>query len=462
MYRLSASQFNKEENMRATWGSKIGFILATAGSAIGLGNIWRFPYLVAQNGGGTFILIYLLFVGLLGYFLLTAKLAFAHIAQTNFMDGFKTVAPNTSPWWGRIGGGVTLFNILAISSIYVIVIGWTLSYVAAAVKNLITINQIHIDANLFEALTSSFSQQLFWIVLCVSICGFVLMKGVKSGIEKLSLYLMPVLFLMLLFMIIWIIFIPKTADGFSYLFTFRLAQLGFSPTGFNWHQFAHLTLLAIGQAVYSLSLGVGVCFVYGSYLKKGSNIKKSAFFVVLLDTCVALLAAMIVLPAVFAFDLETNQGPALSFITLPFVFDKITGGSLFMLIFFVLLFLGALTSLVSMYEPAVNIIMEKLNFSRTKAVLSMMSLNFCCAMIVLASFSNLVDFGKDLFNLIDYITGTYSICAMILVYCVFMGWKICPKLLKSLHISQPVFKAYFRFVLKWLAPLVLVLLFLSA
>lgn len=448
--------------MRATWGSKIGFILATAGSAIGLGNIWRFPYLVAQNGGGTFLLIYLLFVSLLGYFLLTAKLAFGHIAQTNFMDGFKAVDPSVSSWWGKIGGSLTLFNIFAVCSVYVIVIGWTLSYVVAAAKNLIAIDQIRINADLFESLTASYGQQLFWILLCMAISGLVLSKGVKSGIEKVSLYLMPVLFFILLLMVGWMIFIPKTAEGFSYLFTIHWEQMGFSPTGFNWHQFAHLTLLALGQAVYSLSLGLGICFVYGSYLKKGSNIKKSALWVVVLDTCVALLAAMIVLPAVYAFDLEADQGPALSFITLPFVFDKITGGAFFMLIFFVLLFFGALTSLISIYEPAINIIMEKLKFGRTKATLSVLSVNLCCAMIVLASFSKIINFGKDLFNLLDYITGTYSICAMVLVYCIFMGWKICPRLLKNLHHNGPVFKAYFAFVLKWLAPLVLILLFLGA
>ena len=167
--------------MRAQWGSKIGFILAAAGSAIGLGNIWRFPYLAAQNGGGAFLLIYLLCVALLGYFLLTAKLAFGHIAQTNFVDGFKQVVEEKiSPWWGRIGGGLTLFNIFAVSAVYVIVIGWTLSYVVAAGKNLVGVNQIKIDEGLFSALTSSFGEQLFWICLCMTVAGLILMKGVKS------------------------------------------------------------------------------------------------------------------------------------------------------------------------------------------------------------------------------------------------------------------------------------------
>ena len=449
--------------MRSEWGSKIGFILAAAGSAIGLGNIWRFPYLAAQNGGGAFLLVYLLCVAFLGYFLLTAKLAFGHVAKTNFVDGFRQVVNDKiSPWWGRIGGGLTLFNIFAVSAVYVIVIGWTLSYVVAAGKNLIGFDIIKIDANLFGTLTSSFKGQLFWIILCMSVAGLILMKGVKSGIEKVSLYLMPVLFLLLLFMVGWMISLPDTGKGFAYLFVPHWEQLGFSKAGFNWHQFAHLTLLALGQAIYSLSLGLGVCFIYGSYLKAGTNIKKSALWVVILDTGVAILASMIVLPAVFAFDLGSSQGPSLSFITLPFVFNKMVGGAFFMLTFFLLLFLGALTSLISIYEPAINLMMEKLNFTRIKATLSVLAVNLVLALLVLASFTKKIDLGKDLFDAFDYVTGTYTLGAMILVYCIFMGWKICPRLLMNLHNNGPIFKTYFCFVLKWLAPFVLISLFWTA
>ena len=449
--------------MRSEWGSKIGFILAAAGSAIGLGNIWRFPYLAAKNGGGAFLLIYLLCVAFLGYFLLTAKLAFGHIAKTNFMDGFKAVVEEKiSPWWGRIGGGLTVFNIFAVSAVYVIVIGWTLSYVVAAGENLVGIDKIKIDENLFSSLTSSFGEQLFWIITCMSIAGLILLKGVKSGIEKVSLYLMPILFMLLLIMVGWMIFLPNTGKGFSYLFVPRWEQLGFSPNGFEWKTFAHLSLLALGQAIYSLSLGLGVCFIYGSYLKAGTNIKKSALWVVILDTTVAILASMIILPAIFAFNLESGQGPALSFITLPFVFEKMLGGKILMFLFFMLLFLGALTSLISIYEPAINLIMEKLNFSRKKATGSVLGINLILALVVLSSFTKKIDFGKDLFDVFDYVTGTYTLGAMILIYCIFMGWKICPRLLLNLHNNGVVFKTYFRFVLKWLAPIVLGLLFLTA
>lgn len=452
--------------MRAQWNSRIGFILATAGSAIGLGNVWRFPYLAAQNGGGAFLLIYLICTAFLGYFLLTAKLTFGHIAQTNFIDGFqKAVNRAISPWWGRIGGGLTLFNIFFVSSVYVIVIGWTLSYVIAAGKNLVGSADIAIDEGLFKTLTSSYDEQLFWILSCMAVAGAILIKGVKKGIEKVSLYLMPFLFGLLLLMVGWMFFIPGSGKGFLYLLTPNWEQMGFSAEGFQWRQFAHLTLLALGQSIYSLSLGLGVCFIYGSYLRVGSNIKKSALWIVLLDTIVAILASMIVLPAVFAFDLDSNQGPTLTFVTLPFVFDQMIGGKVFMLTFFVLLFLGALTSLISIYEPAINLVMEKLNFSRKKATISVLGVNLGLALIVLASFTQKIQIqigNKDLFDVFDYITGTYTMGMMILVYCIFMGWMMYPRLLRNLHNNSYIFKRYFPFVLKWLAPFVLIVLFLSA
>ena len=311
--------------MRSQWGSKLGFILATAGSAIGLGNIWRFPYLIAQNGGGAFLLIYLLCVAFLGYFLLAAKVTFGRIAQTDFIDAFQKTCKNASRLWADCGGFFALFNIFFVSSIYIIVISWTLSYVQVGVRNFFDVYPLEINASLFERLTSSYSSQLFWIILCLLISGYILTRGVKEGIEKISLYLMPMLFFILIFMVAWISFTPNTGKGFAYLFYPDWKRLGFTPDGFEWHTFAHLSLLALGQAIYSLSLGLGVCFIYGSYLKADIDIKKSVFWVVLLDTCVAILASLIVVPAVFAFDLESNQGPALSFITLPFVFNQMYG-----------------------------------------------------------------------------------------------------------------------------------------
>jgi len=450
--------------MRAHWGSKLGFVLATAGSAVGLGNIWRFPYLIAQNGGGAFLLVYLLCVALLGYFLLTAKLTFGRIAETNFVHGFQKVTDGkASRWWGRVGGFLTLFNIFFVAAVYVVVIGWTLSYVVAAAKNLLGLNVAQIDKDLFGTLTSSFGMQLFWGVLCVAVAFLVLLRGVKGGIEKACLYLMPFLFALLIFMVGWMFMVPGSEKGLLYLIKPNWVDLGITAGGFDVHKLAHTTLLALGQAIYSLSLGLGVCFIYGSYLKPETDIKKSALSVVILDTLVAVLASMIVVPAVFAFGLESNQGPTLSFVTLPFVFNQMVGGKVFMFVFFLLLFVAALTSLISIYEPAINLLIERKHISRWKACLCVAIVNLILSMIVLASFTghlNVTISGKNLFDFVDNMTGAYTMGLMVLVYCIFMGWKIWPQIRNNLQIKNKLFERYFSFVIKILSPLVLVLLFI--
>ena len=452
--------------MRAHWGSKLGFILATAGSAIGLGNIWRFPYLLSQNSGGTFLLMYLFCIIFLGYFLLTSKLTFGRIAQTNFINGFQKVSDKKiSHLWGKCAGFLTILNIILVSGIYLIVIGWTLSYVFVGGQNLINLSDIKVDQRLFEKITSSYFSQLFWGILCVAISCFVLIKGVKGGIEKASLYLMPLLFCLLIFMAFWSCSLPNCEKGLRFLLTPDWEKLGFTDNGFQFKQFAHIALLALGQAIYSLSLGLGVCFIYGSYLKPDVDIKKAACWIVGLDTCVALLASCIVLPTVFAFDMSANQGPGLTFITLPFIFNQIGGGQFFMFLFFILLFVAALTSLISIYEPLINLLMEKKHLKRYKATLLVASVNIIFSMMILASFTKKWDiklWGRNLFDFVDYLSGSYTMGALVLIYSIFMGWKIFDQIKDNMNIKNKWLTKYFLFVLRYLTPLILIILFFSA
>ena len=292
-----------------------------------------------------------------------------------------------------------------------------------------------------------------------------MIKGVKGGIEKAALYLMPILFGLLIIMLFWILSLPNAEKGFTYLFQINWNKLGFANHAFHIKEFAHITLLALGQAIYSLSLGLGVCFIYGSYLKPDLDIKKATLWIVGLDTCVALLASCIIVPAVFSFGLDTNQGPGLSFITLPIVFGQVTGGSLLMFVFFILLFVAALTSLISIYEPLINLLIEKLHLKRTKATFCIAGINVITSMIILLSFTKKIDFqikGGNLFDWVDYLTGAYTLGLMVLVYCIFMGWKITPQIIKDLKIKNRLLAKYFVFVLKYFAPIVLILLFFTA
>lgn len=454
---------------RAEWGSNIGFILATAGSAIGLGNVWRFPYLAGQNGGGSFLLLYLISVFGLGYFLLLAKLAFGRLAHTNLIDGFKMAAKagnkSISQNYGRFAGFMTMFNTLLVGSIYLVVIGWTLFYCKDSLFYLLSIKDTAPDKTLFEGLTTSFSEQLFWGGLCAVISALILVKGVKKGIEKMSLYLMPLLFILLIFMMIRMLFVPHAIEGLKFFLIPDLKSLGFLDTGFSFKTFSDLFLKALGQAVYSLSMGLGVIFVYGSYLSKKENLIKSTKSIVILDTLVAFIAGMIIIPAVFAFHLEPNAGPTLTFITLPLVFKQIAGGTFFMFLFFVLLFIAALTSLISIYEPPVNLLIEKTKLNRTSATLLVCGVNILGTVLVLLSFTKVFDItllGQDLFNFFDMLTGTFTMTFMVLFISLFMGWRISTVLVKNLTSGEKqvskFFKRYLRFTLRFTAPIVLILL----
>ena len=454
---------------RDVWGSRLGFILATAGSAIGLGNIWRFPYLAGQNGGGAFLLLYLLSVFGLGYFVLLAKLAFGRLAGTNIIDGFKTAAQNGgksfSQNYGRVAGFLTMFNTALVGSIYLVVIGWTLFYVSDSFSYLLSIQHTQPGPKVFEGLTSSFPKQFFFGSLCAILTGLILMRGVKKGIEKISLLLMPLLFLILFFMLIRILFIPNAIEGVKFFLIPDITALGFTPNGFEFKTFANIFLKALGQATYSLSMGLGVIFVYGSYLSAKENILKSTKQIIWLDTLVALIAGLIILPAVFAFGLEPNAGPTLTFITLPLVFGQIWGGAFFMFLFFLLLFIAALTSLISIYEPPVNLLIEKAKMSRKTAVILVTVLNILGSFVVLLSFTKTVDIQilkMDLFNFFDTLTGTFTMTGTLLFISLFMGWAISTPLIRSLSIGatkpNKFFRRYLRFTLRFTAPIVLILL----
>lgn len=459
---------------RTHWSSQLGFILATAGSAVGLGNIWRFPYLAGQNGGGTFLLLYLICVFGLGYFILTAKLTFGRTAQTNIIDGFQVVAQknkkNIHPCWGLTAGFLTVFNTFFVGGIYLIVIGWTLFYFYHSSLYLIGLSDNPMNKETFLSLTGSFSQQFFWGCICVLTTILILIRGIKKGIEKFSLYLMPILFSLLVFLVFWILNLPNAFDGLKFYLVPNFEVLGFTSDGFQFKTLADLLIKVLGQAIYSLSLGLGTVFIYGSYLSNNENIVKSAKWIVLLDTLVAFFAGLIILPAVFSFNLAPETGPTLTFITLPLVFEQIAGGSFLMFLFFSLLFIAALTSLISIYEPIVNLLIEKTKISRTTAVCLTGVGNIIGTSVILLSFTKTLPIqinGKNLFDVVDTLTGSFTIAALVFFCLLFMGWVVSTALIRNLQmgIEKPLskfYKRYLRFTLRFTAPLVMIVLFINA
>ncbi len=460
---------------KTRWGSQIGFVLATAGSAIGLGNIWRFPYVAGQNGGGSFLILYLLCVFGLGYFMVMGKLAFGRIGRVNLVDGFESAAQKSnkkvSLLWGKLGGGLALFNALAVNSIYVIVIGWTFFYLCESVKILFSDVSTKLTVDVFNTLKFSFAHQFFYSLACIAITFFILIRGVKKGIETFSKWLMPILFILLVFLAIRMLFLPNAMQGILFFLTPDLSRIGITSQGFSFKEFSDVFLKALGQSIYSLSMGMGVIYIYGSYLTQQSDIIKSTRWIVFLDTFVSFLAGIIVFSAVFAFDLEVTGGQALTFISLPLVFSQILGGVFWQVIFFLLLFIAALTSLISIYEAVINMLIDKWHTSRIQATVLTAVFNVIGLVIILISSTGLVSslrFGKkDFFDVLDTITGVYTMSIMALVCTIFIGWKISTSVIRNLQVGHPKLlshfsKRYIRFTLRFFAPVSFILLILNA
>ncbi len=458
--------------MAITWASKFGFILATAGAAIGLGNIWRFPYLFAQYGA-IFLYMYLACVIGIGALIVMSKLAFGRAAHTDLLKSFDIVAnqqnEKISKLWTICGSWLCLLNLLLISAVYVIVIGWTLCYTFYGIHNLLAINAINLDTEFFNGLTGSFGQQFFWLICCVLICCIILMRGVQKGIERICSILIPGLFLILIGLTIWLSTTVDLPKLFNFLFNPDWSKIGFSSVGLDMHIFGNAVLEALGQAMYSLSLGFGVSYIYGSYLDKKIDIVKSTKYIVAMDTLVAFLAGFIVIGAFIKADLPFSQGPTLTFISMPMIFNDIQGGHYLAFAFFLLLLMAAITSLISMYEPVINLLITEKKYSRIKATFLVGLENTILGSVILLSFCNVIKlkvFNYNLFDFCDRLTGRYLIPFVIAIYSLFMGWKVFPIIWKELQKGHPknmpeYFKKYLYVLLKFVIPVIILFLLLS-
>ena len=339
---------------RGQWASNLGFILAAAGSAVGLGNIWKFPGKIAAYGGGAFLLCYIIIVALIGLPVMLAEPSIGRATQKNVVGAFHTLNRK----WSFCGalGLITLFVIL---SYYSIVGGWVLKYVFVYLGGAVFNGSFQ---DFFLGFISQPYQPLFWGVLFLGMCIFVIVRGVSSGIEKFSKFLMPCLFLLLIAIVIRSVTLSGAMEGLRYMFEIR-------PGAVN----GDTLVAALGQAFFSLSVGMGIMVTYGSYVPKKENLLKSAVMICVLDTLVAVLAALAIVPVVFVtMGAEgLGMGGGFAFIALPEVFSMMPGGVVFGLIFFCLLFLAALTSAISILESCTAFLNEELHWSRLKSTLIM-------------------------------------------------------------------------------------------
>ena len=345
----------KENKSRDQFRTRMGFIVACVGSAVGMGNIWMFPYRAGKYGGAAFLIPYFIFVILLGFSGVIGEMAFGRVMKTGPTGAFDRAMAMRGKRGGRLIGLIPGLGSLGIAIGYSVVVGWFLKYLFAAVSG--SLGQVEDMGAYFSALSGNFGS-VGWHLLGLALTFLIMLCGVSGGIEKMNKLMMPLFFVFFLILLFRVATLPGAAEGYRYLFIPRWELLGNVQT---W-------VYALGQAFFSLSLAGSGTIVYGSYLKDDVDVVSCARNVAFFDTCAALLAGMVVIPAVFAFGLDVAAGPPLMFITLPAVFNQMPAGRLFSVIFFVAVLFAAVTSLMNLFETPIEALQDQLGLSRKAAV----------------------------------------------------------------------------------------------
>ena len=444
---------------RGNFGSKLGVILASAGSAVGLGNIWRFPYETGNHGGAAFILIYLGCILLLGLPIIIAEFLIGRHSQANTARAYQILAPGTQwRWVGRMG---VLAGFL-ILGYYSVVAGWTLEYIFEAVSNSFAGKTPAEFISSFQNFSSNPWRPALWLTLFLLATHFIIVKGVEKGIEKSSKIMMPTLFIIILVLVGCSVTLPGASRGIEFLL-----KPDFSKVDGN------VFLGAMGQAFFSLSLGMGCLCTYASYFSKDTNLTRTAFSVGIIDTFVAVLAGFIIFPAAFSVGIQPDAGPSLIFITLPNVFQQAFSGIpvlayIFSVMFYVLLALAALTSTISLHEVVTAYLHEEFNFTRGKAARLVTA--GCILLGILCSLSlgvtkDFTIFGLGMFDLFDFVTAKLMLPLGGLLISIFTGWYLDKKLVWSEitnngTLKVPIYKLII-FILKYVAPIAISVIFIN-
>lgn len=442
---------------RTFWGSRIGFIFAAASSAVGLANIWRFPYIVGKYGGAAFIFVYLICLLLIGFPVFIAEIVIGRSTHKNPVGAFHLLG-RTRLW--KNCGKLTVVTGFLISSFYSVVAGWVLGYLVLSLKgDIVYIHSLQQAQTLFTDLIANPLWTISFHALFICFCGLLLVSGIRKGIENFSKYCMPLLLVLLVLLII---------KGAVHSSTFQALDFLFRP---NWSSLTPTAILiALGHSFFTLSLGQGTMITYGSYLSRDENIPFSCLVIALMDTLVALLAACAVFLLVFAARMQPESGPGLVFSVLPTVFSELPGASWIASVFFLLLILAALTSEISAMEPVIAYLQEEHGMKRKSGVILAVIGAFILGIPAALSFTALSVGGKNFFDLISFIAldvfvpiGGFS--AVILV-----AWKWglsntfqhLTEGTQNLLIKVPIIRRYFIITLKLTAPILIIVVFLHA
>ncbi len=442
------------------WTSRMAFILAAAGSAVGLGNIWKFPYITGENGGGAFVLVYLACIALIGIPVLIAETMIGRRGGRSPVGTMRhlTREEGTSRGWRAIGWNGVIASFLVLS-FYSVIGGWSLVYIGKIVSGAFTGADADAVGGQFGSLLASPGQLLLWHTVFMAIVVFIVGRGIRAGLEKAVKLLMPLLFLLLIVMVIYAMTTGSFGEGVNFLFFPDFSKL--TTTG---------VLTALGHAAFTLSIGIGVLMAYGSYLPQNINIAKTAMSIAILDVAVALMAGLAIFPLVFANALEPGSGPGLIFVTLPLAFGQMPGGIFFGTLFFALLLVAAVTSAISMLEPVVEWLEERKGANRFKsAFLGGLAIWFIGIGTVL-SFNIWGDVhplgfigafeGKTVFDLLDFLVSNLMMPLGGLAIALFAGWAMQrARLPEDIGLSGRSYQS-FMFVLRYVTPAGILVVFL--
>lgn len=442
------------------WSSRFAFVLAAAGSAVGLGNIWKFPYMAGENGGGAFVILYLLCIAVFGIPVMMSEVLLGRRGRSSPVNTMTTLAAEEkrSRVWRLLG----LMGMLAgflILSYYSVIAGWALAYVVETVSGTFTGINAEQAGDVFNNLISNPKRLLFWHSLFIFLTMVIVVRGVNRGLETAVRILMPALFFLLVVMIGYAILNGNFLEAVKFLFTPDFSKI--SP---------EIVLKAMGQAFFSLSLGMGAIMMYGSYLPEDASIATTSIQVAFADTLVAILAGLAIFPIVFANGLEVGQGPGLVFNTLPLAFGQMTGGLIFGALFFVLLVFAAWTSAISLIEPAVAWLIEKFSITRFTSSIVCGLVAWLIGLGTVFSFNswNKIEIfdgtfleGKSFFDLLDYVTSNIMLPLGGLLICIFTAWLMTEKSRREeLKIKHEGLYKLWRFLARYITPIGVMLIFL--
>ena len=442
---------------RANFSSKLGVILATAGSAVGLGNVWRFPYMAGENGGAVFIIIYVACILLLGIPCMISEFIIGRHGQANTARAYRKLAGG-SPW--SVIGYMGVLTGFLITGYYAVVAGWCLQYIWASL-----IGHLQGDPAYFQTYFAEFSghpvKPIFWTIIMLGITYLIIEHGVRDGIERASKMLMPTLFFLLIIIVGASCMLPGAEKGIEFLFKPDFTAIN-----------SDVFLAALGQAFYSLSIAMGCICTYASYFSRQTNLTKSAIQIGVIDSLVAVLAGLMIFPAAFSVGVNPDSGPSLIFITLPNVFQQAFAqmpvvGYVIAVLFFLLLSLAALTSLISLHEVSTAFIHEEMHITRKRAAVIVTVLTcvigaFCS--LSLGATDELILFGRPLFDWFDFITGQIFLPVVGFLTCIFIGWFVPHKIVRDEFTNWGTLRGrffhLFLFLVKYVCPICILFIFL--